>query len=171
MAKVVRQAIDPDGRLVGTFDENPVLNSMLYNVEFPDGVTKQYVANIIAENVLYQVDSTGRHSHVLEAIVDYQKTDAAVLKDDAFIVTKRGQQKLRQTTIGWQFEVAWKDGTSQWVPLKVLKESNPVEVAEFIKARGIADKPAFSWWVLYTLKKRNRIIAAINTREAKITHK
>ncbi len=134
MAKVVRRALDSDGQLVGTFDKNPVLNSMLYDVEFPNGVTKQYAANIIAENVLYQVNSTGRHSHVLEAIIDYQKTNAAVLKDGAFVVSECGRRKLRQTTIGWQFKVTRRDGTRQWIPLKVLKESNPDKVAEFAKA-------------------------------------
>jgi hypothetical protein len=171
MAKVVKRAVDNDGRLVGTFNENPTLNSMIYDVEFPDGVTKQYAANIIAENILYQVDSNGRHSQILDAIVSYKKSKAALSKDNAFVVTKRGNRKLRQTTVGWLFEVQWRDGTTQWVPLKVLKESNPVDVAEFAKAQGIADEPAFAWWVPYTLKKRNSIIAAINSRVAQKTHK
>ena len=51
--------VDNNGKLVGTFDENPVLNSMIYDVQFPDGAVKQYAANIIAENILYQVDSNG----------------------------------------------------------------------------------------------------------------
>ena len=33
------------------------------------------------------------------------------------------------------------------------EESHPVEVADFVKARGIADEPAFSWRVPYTLRK------------------
>jgi hypothetical protein len=53
-----------------------------------------------------------------------------------------------------------------------LKESNPVDVAEYAVSRGIADEPAFRWWVpTYTLKKRDRIIAAINSRVKKKTHK
>ena len=64
----------------------------------------------------------------------------------------------------------WQDGTVQWVPLKTLKESNPVEVAEYAKAQGIDVEPAFSWWVPYTLKKRSAIIAAVKARNAKKTH-
>ena len=171
MAKVVRRAVDNNGKLVGTFDENPVLNSMIYDVQFPDGAVKQYAANIIAENILYQVDSNGKHSHVLEGIVDCKSDGSAVTKENAFVVTKRGKRSLRQTTIGWKFQVLWKDGTKQWIPLKVMKESNPVEVAEFVTARGIADEPAFAWWVPFTLKKRDRIIAAVNSRVTKRTHK
>ena len=171
MAKVVRRAVDEDGKVVGSFDKNPVLNSLLYEVEFPDGAIKEYAANVIAENILRQVDSSGKHHHLLEGILDVHCDKRAVSKENAFVVTKRGKRKLRETTIGWKFEVLWKDGTKQWIPLKHLKESNPVEVAEFAVARGIADEPAFAWWVPFTLKKRDRIIAAVNSRTTRRTHK
>ena len=57
------------------------------------------------------------------------------------------------------------------VTIKDLKESNPVEIAEFITARGIADEPAFNWWVPWTLKKSERIIALIISRLKITTHK
>ena len=52
-----------------------------------------------------------------------------------------------------------------------MKESNPVEVSKFVVARGFSDELAFSWWVPFTLKKRNRIIAAVNLRVSNKTHK
>ncbi len=52
-------------------------------------------------------------------------------------------------------------GTS--VSLKVLNESSPLEVAKYATALGIAEESVFAWWVPYTLRKRDRIIAAINT--------
>jgi len=52
-----------------------------------------------------------------------------------------------------------------------MKESNPVEVAEFAVSQGIDHEPAFAWWVNYTLKKRDRIIANVNARYHKRTHK
>ena len=33
-----------------------------------------------------------------------------------------------------------------------MKESHPVEVAEYARARGIDKEPAFEWWVPHTLK-------------------
>ena len=57
------------------------------------------------------------------------------------------------------------------MPLKDIKESHPVEVAEFAKARGLIDKPAFAWWVPYTLKKKDVIISKVKARLRKITHK
>ena len=58
-----------------------------------------------------------------------------------------------------------------WERLADLKESNPIEVAEYAVAHGIDGEAAFAWWVPFTLKRRNRIIAAVNKRYHKRTHK
>ena len=49
--------------------------------------------------------------------------------------------------------------------------ANPVELADYALANGIDDEPAFKWWVPYTLKKRDRIIAKVKTKYWKTTHK
>ena len=64
-----------------------------------------------------------------------------------------------------------KDGTEKWFPLKYLKESNPIDVAEYTKSRDIDDEPAFKCWVPYTLRKRDNIIAAVKARVRLDTHK
>ncbi len=58
---------------------------------------------------------------------------------------------MRQTTQGWKFLVKWINGPHQWIDLKILKESNPVQVAEYVTARDIAEELAFAWWVPYVL--------------------
>jgi hypothetical protein len=67
--------------------------------------------------------------------------------------------------------VNWKYGAKQWIPVSILKESNPVEEAEYAKAREIDTEPAFAWWVPYTLRKRTAIVSAVKARARKITHK
>ena len=57
MGKVARRSLDADGRTTGTYHVNPFLNTITYDVEFPDGQVKEYGANIIAKNMLTQVDS------------------------------------------------------------------------------------------------------------------
>ena len=52
-----------------------------------------------------------------------------------------------------------------------MKESHPVETAEFAKNKGIDDKVAFAYWVPYTLQKRHAIIATITSQARKTTHK
>ena len=52
-----------------------------------------------------------------------------------------------------------------------MKELHPIEVDECATALGLENKSAFAWWVSYNLKKRDRIVAAINTRVRKRAHK
>ena len=66
MAKVIKRNIGPDGTLIGTPYENSMLNTALYDVQFPDGSVKPYSANIIAENILNSVDADGYHSQYLD---------------------------------------------------------------------------------------------------------
>ena len=46
-----------------------------------------------------------------------------------------------------------------------------MEVADYPVMHGLETEPAFAWWVPFTLKRRNRIIAAVNKRYHKRTHK
>ena len=170
--KVTRRTLGPDGQVAGTYDDNPFLNTIIYEVEFPDGQVKDYAANVIAENMLTQVDYNGFTLTMMDGIIDCERDDAVVIpKSDAYVVTRRGRKRHRRTTVGWKLLVKWSDGSESWVPLKDMKESHPLEVADFAKARGIADEPAFSWWVPYTLRKRDVIISKVKSRIRKTTHK
>ena len=51
-AKVKQRSLGPDGVVVWTYDDNPALNSIAYDVEFPDGTIREYAANVIAESIL-----------------------------------------------------------------------------------------------------------------------
>ena len=52
LAKVIRHEVDKNGTTIGNHAVNLLLNTLLYDVEFPDGVVRRYAANMIAENVL-----------------------------------------------------------------------------------------------------------------------
>ena len=77
----------------------------------------------------------------------------------------------KQTTRGWFLLVTWKDGSSDWVKLKDLKDMSPVQIAEYAAANQIAEEPAFKWWVHNVLRKRNRIVAKMKSRYLRTTHK
>ena len=49
------------------------------------------------------------------------------------------------------------EGWFSQLELKDLKESNPVEVAEYAVANRIVEEPAFAWWVPHMFRKRKRI--------------
>ena len=57
--KLVGQSKDDDGNIIGKYDSNPILNSMVYDVEFPDGSILEYRVNIIVENIYSQADYVG----------------------------------------------------------------------------------------------------------------
>ena len=50
-AKVVGRTKDGNGDVAGSYDHNPFLNALTYDVEFSDGEINEYSANVIAENM------------------------------------------------------------------------------------------------------------------------
>ena len=169
--KVIKQAFGPDGKVAGKYDDNPYLNSIMYEVGLADGRIKEYGANIITENMLAQVDSDGFSLALVEGKIDYKHDDSiAIPKVDKYITTGRGQRRLRKTTAGWKLLVKWKDQSESWVKLSELKESHPVEIVEFARSRRIDNESAHACWVPRMLKKRNAIISAMKTRLQKTTH-
>ncbi len=77
--------------------------------------------------------------------VDHKKSGDTTSMEDKYFVTATGTKCIRQTTKGWKLLVQWHDGSHQWIDLKILKESNPIHVAEYATARDIAEHPAFAW--------------------------
>ena len=129
--------MDEQGKVIGSPDENPIINTLIYDVEFPDGNIKKYSANVIAENVLVNCDYEGYYSSMMAFILDHKRDGSALRMNKKYIKSKNVQIKLRQTTVGWSFLVRMKDGTESWTHMRVLKESNPVDVAEYVLARKI----------------------------------
>ncbi|KAI2491971.1 Reverse transcriptase (RNA-dependent DNA polymerase) [Fragilaria crotonensis] len=170
-AKVQGRKRSADGKLTGKANVNPILDTRTYDVVFPDGQTAELAANVIAQSMYAMCDTEGNQFILLEGIVDHRKDESALERADMYV--QRGSNRhIRKTTKGWKLCVEWKDGTTSWERLADLKELNPVEVAEYAMAHGILDcEPAFAWWVPYTLRRRNRIIAAVNARYHKRTHK
>ena len=115
---------------------------------------------------------------VVKEICDHRKDDRAIPILNGFTTSKNGNRTPKQTimmpkqtTIGCQLLVEWKDGSSDWSDLKDLKESNPVEVAEHVAANKTVGEPAFMWWVVTVLDQRNRIISKLKRRYWKTMHK
>ena len=144
---------------------------MLYGVQFLDVSIKPYSANPIAENILMQADGDRLHHQLLEGILDHSKDKLEIEKKDKYFISKRGRRSMRKTTVGWKFNIKCRYRRTKWVSLKDLKESNQIEVAEYVTSRDIQEEPAFAWWVPYKLWKRDRIIASVNSRVRTSSHK
>ena len=99
---------------------NAMHDKYLYKVGYPDGTTEQLAANIIAENMLSQVDSEVHHYQVLTEVNNNKKDDSATAKVDGFIKSSSGNLHRKRTTCVWKLLVEWKDGSVDWFPLKDL---------------------------------------------------
>ena len=153
-ARVKRRVIDADGTPVGVPNNNPLLDSRQYEVEFADGRSETLTANVIAENILAQVDEHGHRHMLIEEIEDHRTTKDAIPKNQGTYTTRSGYERKKWTTRGWEFFVRWKDGSGDWVKMKDIKESYPVPLADYAVSNNIHEEPAFAWWVPHTLKKR-----------------
>jgi hypothetical protein len=110
-----------------------------------------------------QVDHEGNQFLLLDEIIDHHCDENAIRLDHKYVKSQSGQ-RLKKTTEGWYLKVLWKEGSTTWETLRDLKESNPIEVAEYAVANDLSEEPAFAWWVPFTLKKRDKIVASIRTR-------
>jgi hypothetical protein len=76
--KVVRRKRELDGTVRGRANANPILDTKTYEIEFPDGRSDEYTANVIAENMYAQCDIEGRQYNLMEIIVDHRTDVHAV---------------------------------------------------------------------------------------------
>ena len=169
--RVVKRTKGPGGETIGRAHSNPMFDTRAYVVQFNDGSVGEYTANVVAENVYAQIDSEGNEYALMKEIVDHRHNNLAVPVSDGYKYLPNGNTVPKQTTRGWQLNVEWKDGSSSWVNLKDLKDSNPIETAEYAIANKIDHEPAFNWWVRNVLHMRQRIINKVQNKYWRTTHK
>ena len=86
----LRKRVRYDDTSTGGGDYNAMHEKYLYEFEYPYGTTEQLEFNIIAENILSQVDSWGHHYQVFTEVTDKKNDDSAISKVDGFIKSSSG---------------------------------------------------------------------------------
>ena len=170
-AVVKRRTHNDDGKPVGLKNSNPILDTREYHLEYEDGSTQVYAANLVAENIYAQVDDEGNMFSLMESIIDHKSDGSALKGEDGFYLTKTGNRRKKPTTRGWQLLVQWKDGTTTWIKLADMKESYSLETADYARDNLIDNEPAFAWWVPHVLRKRARVVCGAKTKYWLKTHK
>jgi len=163
--RVLRRKRSINGDPIGLRNTNPLLDTREYDVIFPDGAVQSYLANDIAEGIYSQADQEGHSFVMLSEIIDHEVDDSAI--------SDTGENQVC-TTKGWHLIVAWKDGTSTSVPLREMKNSYPLETAEYAINNKLDKEPAFAWWVPHVIRKKARIISKVKKGKKKYwdrTHK
>ena len=89
-----------------------------------------------------QCDIDGNQYQLLEAIIDHKSSEHSVQCADGVVVVVNGCKHMQKSTKGYQLCIKWEDGSTSWEQLADIKESNPIEGAEYSVARGIDKEPA-----------------------------
>ncbi len=168
LGKVKKRKRDHEtNMLIGTSNRNPLMDTRLYEVELPDGTYTDYSANVLIENIMNSADDNGQTPMFIDEIVGHRFNKEAIHPEDGWYITPQVAKKRVITTRGCELNIQWKDGTTSWVPLKDMKEANPLEVAEYTVRMNITNHPAFAWWVPLTIKRRDKIVKLVTHRLAK----
>jgi hypothetical protein len=77
--RVVKRMRDKDGLPIGTANDNPILDSRMYEVEFQDGYRTSLAANAIAENLFAQIDDEGNRHVMFQEVIDNRTNGKQVL--------------------------------------------------------------------------------------------
>ena len=92
-----------EGECIGQYNENPLLNTQVYELEDSDGNVQEYSANIIAQNIYENCDHEGLRWNTVVEIVGHNQADNAVKKDNQWVYYKgRKHCRQRKTTVGWK---------------------------------------------------------------------
>ncbi|KAL7474222.1 hypothetical protein ACHAW6_000207 [Cyclotella cf. meneghiniana] len=132
--------------LVGTAHKQPAKDTHAYEVSFLDGCTNKLAANTIAEASFAQCKPE-----------DYRKNSYVAISLNNQVKIVNGKKVVSHITRGWELSCEWKDGSTSWQKLSDIKDSHPLQVAEFALALGIANEPAYNWRVTWGLKKRDQL--------------
>ena len=148
-----------------------MLDTREYKVELEDGTMDRIFANKIAANIYSQVDDEGQNTMCFREIIDHDRDNTALTIPEQPGQQPSGKGKLPKMTKGWCMNVEMADESTHWIAMRDVKEANLVKLAEYAVTNGIDQEPVFSWWVPYTLKKRERIISKVKTKYWRTTHK
>ena len=118
-----------------------------------------------------QVNNEGNQFQLLEEIIDHCKNHTAVPISEGMIQSASSDEKPKVTMRGWELLVKFKDQLLDWIPLKDLKESNPIKLGEYAVTNHIVKEPALKWWVHKVLHWWNHIISQVKTHYWCTTHK
>ena len=101
---------DKYGLPIGRAQNNPILYTIMYEVEYKDGHKYSLASNAIAENMFAQVDGHVNWQVLFQGIFNHRYDSTDVKGQGVFIVTRTGTKRCRETKKGIEFLFQWKYG-------------------------------------------------------------
>ena len=115
--RVTGHKLDAGGQLCGRANNNPILNTRTYLVQFDDGEVTELTANVIAAQMYAQYESDGNMYVMLDDLTGHRKSSQDFYIKDQKTTERHGRNMMRRSTAGWQFFCQWKDGSTSWEKL------------------------------------------------------
>ena len=143
-AKVTKRLKDANELPIGTANQNPILDTRMYEVEYQDGHKASMTENSIVKILFAQVNEEGNRHVPFNYIVNHNMDGKDMKQQDAFVTTKSGSQLRQETTQGWEILVQWKDGSTTYVALKDTKEEYLVQTSKYAVQLRFSQEPAFA---------------------------
>ena len=126
-------ARDSDDNVIVRANENPILDTRGYIVEFEDGEHAELAANTITHSMYAQCDPDGYQYVMFDSIVDFRRSTTALCYADQKFPKAGGRSFMRRTTAGWHLCVQWKDNSTSWEKLSYLEKSHQLNAGSFIR--------------------------------------
>jgi hypothetical protein len=116
---------------------------------------------MIAKSLYLQCDPDGNQYVLLEDIADHHRR----LLTAVSFPTRKLSVLMARPTLSTQPLVGNSAANGKMAlclgRIADLKESHPIEAAEYARIIGIDHEPAFNWWVPHVLRKRDHITSLV----------
>ena len=99
--RVVKRLQNNNGMPIEKSNNNPIKDTRIYKVKYCDGHRAVLSENVIAQNMITQVDDEGNGSVLFSEIIDYRTNGKELRQQDAFISSRSGGKRRRQTIKGY----------------------------------------------------------------------
>ena len=101
-SRVTKSLRDNEGILIGIANDNPLLDSRIYEVEYNNGHKTSLSANSIVQVMFVQADDEGNRFVLLDSIADYRTNGTELKQQESIIISKNGGRRRKETTKGWE---------------------------------------------------------------------
>ena len=102
MAIFTKRVKENEGNPRGIEHNTLFTDQSLNEVSFINGRTEDLTANMIAENMLSQVDSEGNHYQELKETSDHSADVSTLKRSNVFIRSRDRNLHAKNTTRGWK---------------------------------------------------------------------